>query len=71
MLVSVQAFRGFVKLKKIQKIRENPEVGGWVKPQLGFCFFGGNCVVFRVFCIVLMFPNVKIKNWLMGWVGVV
>ena len=28
---------------------------------------------FRVFCVVLMSQNVskKIKNWIMGWVGVV
>ena len=32
-------FRGFVKLKKFKKIAKNSEVGGWVKPQLGFFFF--------------------------------
>ena len=31
--------RGFVKLEKIQKFEKNSEVGGWVKPQLGFVFF--------------------------------
>ena len=30
---------GFVKLKKFQKSEKNSEVGGWVKPQLGFLFF--------------------------------
>ena len=28
--------RGFVKLKKFPKSEKNSEVGGWVKPQLGF-----------------------------------
>ena len=43
--------RGFVKLKKIQKSEKNSEVGGWVKPQLGFLFFGGFffCVFFVLF----------------------
>ena len=40
----VYQVRNFVKLKKIRKSEKNTEVGGWVKPQLGFFF----CVVFFV-----------------------
>ena len=36
---AVNIFRGFVKLKKIQKSEKNSEVGRWVKPELGFGFF--------------------------------
>ena len=32
--------RDFVKLNKIKKSEKNAEVGGWVKHQLGFFFFG-------------------------------
>ena len=32
--------RGFVKLIFFFKSDRNSEVGGWVKPQLGFLFFG-------------------------------
>ena len=41
--------RGFVELKKIQKSEKNSEVGGWLKPQLGFFFWGGEFCVFCVF----------------------
>ena len=37
--------RGFVKLKKFKKSEKNSEVGGWVKPQLGFQFFFVNDVL--------------------------
>ena len=35
-MIMAVLLRGFVKLKKFQKSKENSEVGGWVKPQLGF-----------------------------------
>ena len=45
--------QGFCQVKKIQKSEKNSEVGGWVKPQLGFfifilCFCVFFCVVFLV-----------------------
>ena len=36
------AMSGFCQVKKIQKSEKNSEVGGWVKPQLGFAFFFEN-----------------------------
>ena len=39
-LHDVQSLRDFVKLKKIQQSEKNSEVGGWVQPQLKFCFLG-------------------------------
>ena len=46
---------GFFQVKKIQKSEKNSEVSGRVKLQLGFYFFCGNFVFFRVFCAVFMF----------------
>ena len=46
-------FRGFAKLKK-SKIREKL---GWVKPQLGFLFFGD--ILFFV-CLFVLFPCFKL-----------
>ena len=43
----------FVKYKKIKKSEKNSEVGGWVKPQLGFGFFYGNFVFFVLFFVVI------------------
>ena len=62
--------RGFVKLKKKPKSEKNLEVGGWVRPQLGFLFFGDILCFFVWFYVVFMFPNVskKIKNWIGGGV---
>ena len=56
-------FRGFVKLKKIQKSGKNPEVGGWVKPQLGSIFlkFYVFFVFFVLFSCFKIFQK-KIKN---------
>ena len=54
--------RGFVKLKKFKKSEKNSEVGGWVKPQLGFEFFWGNSVFLVFFCVVFMFPIFSQKN---------
>ena len=58
--------RGFVKLTKNKKSEKNSEVGGWVKPQLGFFFRGEFCGVFCVLCVVVMFPIVSKKNKKLG-----
>ena len=34
--IIIYILRGFVKLKNSKKTEKNSEVGGWVKPQLGF-----------------------------------
>ena len=47
-------FRGFVKLKKIQKSEKNSEVGGWVENFVFFCLY---CVVF-----MFLFVSKKIKK---------
>ena len=60
--------RGFCQVKKIQKSVKNSEVGGWVKPQLGFLFSFGNFVFFVLFSCLQMFPK-KIRNWIGSWVG--
>ena len=56
--------RGFVKLKQFQKSEKNSEVGGWVKPQLGFI---GNIVFF---CVVFVVVHVSRKKKLDRRVGV-
>ena len=56
--------RGFVKLKKSQKSVKNSEVGGWVKPQLGFI---GNIVFF---CVAFVVVHVSRKKKLDSRVGV-
>ena len=63
--------RGFVKLKKFQKFEKNSEVGGWVKPQLGFFFVEILCFLCVFFCVFSCFKMIKNKNkWIMGvWVG--
>ena len=38
--------------KKSKNPRKNSEVGGWVKPQLGFVFVFGNFVFFVLFFVV-------------------
>ena len=62
----------FCPVKKIQKIRENSEVGGWVKSQFGFliflkfcvfCFFGVLFLCFQMFQKI----NRKIDMGLGGW----
>ena len=61
---------GFVKLKKIQNSEKNSEVGGWVKPQLGFFFWVEIfvcvflCCFFRCMCF-----QKKLKKWIDGWVS--
>ena len=65
---NIHCYKGFCQIEKIQKSEKNSEVGGWVQPQLGFLFFGGNFVVSCVFCVVFMFPK-QIKKWIEGWVG--
>ena len=44
---------GFCQVKKIQKSEKNSELGGWVKPKLGFFLFCVFCVCFTL----SMFPN--------------
>ena len=61
--------KGFVKLNKFQKSEKNSEVGGWVKPQLGFLFFFGNSVFFVLLFLLYMFQ--RKKKWVGVWVGVV
>ena len=39
-------------LKQIPKSEKNSEMGGWVKPRLGFLFFFGNIVFFCVVSLV-------------------
>ena len=66
---AANAIRGFVKLKKFQKSEKNPEVGGWVKPQLGFNFFLEMLCFLCFLCVVFMFP--RKKQWIGGWVVMV
>ena len=55
---------GFCQVEK--NPRKTQEVGGWVKAQLGFLFFGGN---FVFFCVVSMFQKkIKIGKG-GGWMG--
>ena len=42
----------------MKKSKKNLEVGGWVKPQISFLFFGGNFFFF----FFHMFPNVIERN---------
>ena len=56
--LSAPRVKGLVKLKKIKKSYKNSEVGGWVKPQLGF-FFLKFCVFVCFVCVVFMLPIVK------------
>ena len=61
--------RVFVKSKKIQESAKNSELGGWVKPQLGFFFFwgGGNFVFFVLFsCFQILKNNWKLDRGLGG-----
>ena len=44
--------KGFCRVKKIQLSEKSSEVGGWVKPQLGF-FLGGNFVFFVLYFVVV------------------
>ena len=62
--------KGFCQVEKNPR-KTRKWVGG-SSPNSDFAFFG-NCLFFRVFCIVLMFPSVskKMKTLIMGWVGVV
>ena len=63
MLYKYFVFMGFVKLKKFQKSEKNWEVGGWVKPQVGFLIFFGNSVFLCVFFVlILCFQMFKKKN---------
>ena len=41
--------KGFCQVKQIPKAEKNSEVGGWVKPQLGFLFFWTNPSFSRIF----------------------
>ena len=61
-------FRGVVKLNFFQKSEKNSEVGGWVKPQLGFLFFGEMLCFLCCFCRCTCFQK-KFKKWIGGWVG--
>ena len=62
---------GFVKLKKIQKSEKNSEVGGWVKPQLGFLFFWEILCFFVFFvlfsCFKMFKKKKKLDNGVGGW----
>ena len=53
--------RGFIKLKKIKNSEKNLEVGGWVKPQLGFSFFG-EILCFFFFFFFLHVSKTKLKR---------
>ena len=53
--------KGFCQVKKIQKSEKNSEVGGWVKPQLGFFFFDFLCFLC---CFHVSNVKKKIKNWI-------
>ena len=59
--------KGFCQVKKIQKSEKNSEVGGWVKPQLGFVLFFGNLVFFCVVVLLYMFQKKKMNRG-GGWV---
>ena len=54
--------KGFCQVKKIPKIREKSEVGGWVKPQLIFLFFFKYCVFCVLFFFVVHVSKKNIKN---------
>ena len=64
--------KGFCQVKKKSKNpRKTRKWVGGSSPNSD-CDFFLNCVLFRVFCIVLMFPNVsqkneKLDNGLGGW----
>ena len=59
-------FRCFVKLKNFQKSEKNSEVGGWVKPQLGFLFLGE---ILCFVCVVYFVVHVSKKKKLDRRVG--
>ena len=54
--------KGSFQVKKNPIFEKNSYVGGWVKRQLGFVFFGGIFVFYCVFCVVFMFSNVSKEN---------
>ena len=56
----------FCQVKKIQKSEKDLEVGGWVKPQLGFIVFFGNLVF--LCCFLLMYMFKKKIEYGGGWV---
>ena len=61
--------KGFCQVKK--KSKKNSEVGGWVKPPLGFFpFFLKFCgfFVFFVGFIFVVHVSKKKKKWIGGWV---
>ena len=65
----VLQFRGYIKLNKFQKSEKNSEMGGWVKPQVGFSFFFGNVLFLCVFFVILLFVVHVSKKNIKKWVG--
>ena len=63
--------KGFCQVKKKSKnLRKTREVGGWVKPQLGFFFFWKFCVFCVVLLAVLVSPQKKKMDMgVDGWSG--
>ena len=52
---STTTSKGSCQVKKIKKSEKKSEVGGWVKPQLGYflCFF------FSVFCVYFFSKHIQ------------
>ena len=60
---------GSFLIKKIQKSEKNSEVGGWVKPQLGFFSFLEISCGFCIFCCCCICFQFFFFKWIGGLVG--